>query len=135
MCLLPQRKKHGRNPEASTVMAILSNENTFLQRYVTDWGYLIDPALRLYEIDILILSMYSQPFMDILAEWRNLGASHLVECTKEELAMNGGAASYAERAPSDPSSRMNHLDIDYQKLQLRKQNRFYQKGTDTLATQ
>lgn len=96
---------------------------------------LIDPASRLYEIDILILSTYSQPFMDILAEWKNLGASHLLERTKEELEMNGGAASYAQHAPSGLSSHMNHLDVDYQKLWLRKQNRFYQNGADTLATQ
>lgn len=61
------------------------------------------PASRLCEIDILNpIYVLPNPFMDILAEWRNLGASHLFECTKEELAMNGGAASNAECAPSDP---------------------------------
>lgn len=88
---------------------------------------LIDPASRLYEIDILILSTYSQSFMDILAEWKKSRSKpYLFERTKEELAMNGGAASYAQHAPSGLSSQMNHLDVDYQKLWLRKQNRFYQ---------
>lgn len=107
---LATAQKHCKNPKVSSIramVAIQSNENSFMQT--------LCHRLRIWSIPLRDYTRSISWFSQTVAESRNLGASHLFERTNEELAMNGGGASYAQHSPSGLSSHMTHLDVHYQK--------------------